>query len=619
MHGYFGRYLDVDLSNGTLQDRDIPSSWRTLHLGGYGVALRLFLEELKPGTDPWSEGNLLVFAVGPMQGSAFPGAGRHVVLAKSPKTNSVSDSYSGGYFAHELGRSGYDGIVVRGKSETPVYLLVTPEEVALHDARELWGKEVRETEDWLKARHGRVRVSSIGPAGENRVKFACVINDYMCAAGRPGFGAIMGDKKLKAVAIKGGVEKPFADPERLRTLVRDYARWLREDEATKQFGQYGSMIQLESLNELGILPTRNFAEGVFAGAKAIGGHALAETILVGRESCTGCPVRCKRVVKTSYAGQPVDPVYGGLEYESAAALGSLCLVDDLHALSLANQKCNAYGLDTISVGVTIAFAMEASERGFIQERVPWGDPDILLQLIDDIAFRRGLGAELARGIDVLAKEWGAEDFAVHIKGQEVPLHDPRGKVGLGISYATSPRGATHLEAFHDTMVAALEHPIEELGLYEPKDRFAWERAAALCKTFEDLMSFCNSLITCISTSWSKTVRDFHVWYTILDALAAVTGRKVSPQEMLEIGERNYILRKLLAAREGYRRKDDDLPPRLKQPLPSGNSAGRPIEDRELQQRIDEYYALRGFDEIGPTPERLRALGLEELIPFRPQE
>lgn len=617
MHGSFGRYLDVNLSTGQVQAHDIPAAWWTLHLGGYGVALRLFLEEMQPGTDPWSEGNLLVFATGPMQGSAFPGAGRHAVLAKSPKTNSVSDSYSGGYFAHELARSGYDGIVIRGKSEKPVYLLVADGEAKLCDASPLWGMEVRETEDWLKERHGKVRVSSIGPAGENRVKFACIINDYACAAGRPGFGAIMGDKRLKAVAVKGWREKPLADAERLRALVRDYARWLREDKATQAFGRYGSMIQLESLNELGMLPTRNFAEGVFAGAKAISGYTLAETILVSRESCTACPVRCKRVVKTTYKGQPVDPVYGGLEYESVAALGSLCLIDDLHALSLANQKCNAYGLDTISVGVTIAFAMEASEKGVIKERIPWGDPDILLRLIDDIAYRRGLGSELARGIDVLAREWGV-DFAAHIKGQEVPLHDPRGKVGLGISYATSPRGATHLEAFHDTMVETLEQPLEELGIYEPKGRFEWERAAPLCKTFEDLMSFTNSLILCISTSWSKTVKDFHVWHTILDALEAITGQKVSPQEMLVIGERNYALRKLLAAREGYRRKDDDLPARLKQPLPTGNSAGRPIEDHELQKRIDEYYALRGFDEVGPTPVRLRALGLEDLIPYRPE-
>lgn len=617
MNGYFGRYLKVDLGTVKLRDLEVPAAWQTTHLGGYGVALRLLLEELKPGIDPWGEENLLIFAGGAFQGSGFPGAGRHVVLAKSPKTNSVSDSYSGGYFAHELGRSGYDGILIRGKSEKPVYLLVADDEVQLCDAWALWGKEVRETEDWLKTRHGKVKVASIGPAGENQVKFASVMHDYSRAAGRPGFGAVMGDKKLKAIAIRGEQEKPFANPERLRSLSRDFARWLMEDPATRSLGEYGSVGAVEALSELGILPTRNFAQGTFAGAKAIGGYRLAETFLTGRETCTACPVRCKRVVKTSYMGQPVREVYGGLEYESAAALGSLCLVDNLEALSLANQKCNAYGLDTISTGVTIAFAMEASEKGIIDEEILWGDAEALLRLIDEVAYKKGLGKELAQGIDTLAREWDV-DFDVQIKGQEVPMHEPRGKVGLAISYATSPRGGTHLEAFHDTMVDGLKYPIEELGIHEAKDRFDWERTPELCKTFEDLMSFTNSLVMCANISWSKSAGNFYPFKRIREALAAIMGHELSASEMLEIGERNYVLRKVLAVREGYTRVDDDIPVRLKEPLPQGNSAGRPIEDRELQRRIDEYYALRGFDEVGPTPERLHKLRLEEIVPYLPE-
>ncbi len=494
MHGKCRGFLQVDLSTGRISEYEIPSIWYKLHLGGYGVAHRFLLETLASGIDPWGEDNVLVFAGGPFQGSGFAGSGRHVVLAKSPKTNYYSDSYSGGYFAHELGRSGYDGIVFRGKSPRPVYFLLSDEGGELRDAADLWGSDVRETEDRLKERHPGVRVASIGIAGENRVKFACIINDYSRAAGRPGFGAIMGDKNLKAVALRGLCDKGMVDLPVFRELSQSFAQSIMKDPGSNWLGEYGSVGSVETLSEMGILPTRNFAEGTFEYAAAITGARLLENgTLAGRETCTGCPVRCKREVNTSWNGEAVDPKYGGLEYESAAALGSLCLVSDLDALGLANQKCNAYGLDTISAGVTVAFAMEASERGLIREKLPWGDPHVLLSLIDDIAHQRGLGKELAQGIDQVAVAWGA-DFAMHIKGQEIPMHEPRGKVGLALSYATSPRGGSHMEGFHDTMLDNLAVPIPELGIEKGKERFDWEGSATLCKTFEDLMSFTNSLI-----------------------------------------------------------------------------------------------------------------------------
>lgn len=614
MNGYFGRYLYVDLSSGKIEEREISDEWCSLYLGGYGIALRWMLENLAEGVDPWSEENCLIFAGGPLQGSGFPGSGRHAVVGISPKTGSASDSYAGGFFAHELGRSGYEGIVVRGKSERPVYLLLSEDGPQLLDATTLWGQEVLETERWLNDKHGKVSVSSIGPAGENLVKFACIMNDRSRSCGRPGFGAVMGDKKLKAVAIRGSVDKPFADPDRIKPYNKEFARWLMEDPASHSLGKYGSAGSVEALSELGILPTRNFTTGTFEGARAISGQRMAETILKRRETCTGCPVVCKRAVQTVYQGQEVSDAYGGPEYETVGALGSLCMVDDLEAIALANQKCNAYGLDTISAGVSVAFAMEASEKGVIEERVPWGDAQAMLELIDQMAFRKGLGGQLARGIDELAREWNV-DFAVQIKGQEVPLHEPRGKVGLGISYATSPRGATHLEAFHDTMVGALKGPIEELGVREAKDRFDWERTPELCKVFEDVMSFTNSLVICANISWGKAAGAFYPFAKIRHGLSMMTGMELSADEMLKIGERNYALRKLIAARQGYTRRNDGLPPRLKEPLAEGNSAGRPIADEELQRRIDEYYALRGFDDRGPTQERLEQLGMEEVLPL----
>ncbi len=614
MDGYFGRYLYADLSSGRIEELELPAEWWKTYLGGYGVALRWLLGRLPAKPDPWGEENCLIFATGPLQGSGFPGSGRHAVVGVSPKTGSVSDSYAGGFLAHEIGRSGYEGIVVTGKSERPVYLAITEAGPQLLDADPIWGQGVRETEGWLKQRHGKVCVASIGPAGENLVKFACIINDRNRAAGRPGFGAVMGDKKLKALVVGGTKDKPFAEPEALTAYNKEFARWLMEDPASKSLGKYGSAGAVEALDELGILPTRNFREGTFPGARAISGQRMAETMLARRETCTACPVVCKRAVKTTFNGESVSDEYGGPEYETVGALGSLCMVDDLEAIALANQKCNAYGLDTISAGVSVAFAMEASERGVIDENISWGDPRALNKLIDDIAFRRGLGAELARGIDELARELNV-DFAVHIKGQEVPLHEPRGKVGLAISYATSPRGATHLEAFHDTLVGGLKAPIEELGISESKDRFEWERTPELCKKFEDLMSFTNSLVMCANISWAKSSGSFYPYARIRKALALMTGVEMSPQEMLKIGERNYALRKVLAARAGYTRNDDVLPSRLKEPLAAGNSAGRPIEEAELQRRIDEYYALRGFDEHGPTAARLGELGMDDVISY----
>jgi len=618
MGGYFKRFLEVDLTRGTLEEGEIPDKWIESYLGGYGFAHRYLIENLKPGIDPLDEENILIFAVGPFQGTGFPGSGRHVVAGESPKTKAPSDSYAGGYFAHELGRSGFDMIVIRGKSKHPVYLLITSSGPEIRDASDLWGLDIAATESSLKQRHPGVRVASIGPAGENLVKFACIINDYSRAAGRPGFGAVMGAKKLKAIAVQGTKAKPIFDTQGLKSSSRSFARWLMEDPATQALAQYGSSGSVEALDELGILPTRNFIDGTFKGASSISGQRLANTFLIRRETCTGCPVACKRVVRTRYRGHQVHEVYGGPEYETVAALGSLCLVDDLAAICYANQKCNAYGLDTISVGVTVAFAMEASERGLIDEKIPWGDADVLLKLIDDIAYKRGLGAELARGIDELARELQA-DFAVQIKGLEVAMHEPRGKVGLAISYATSPRGGTHLEAFHDTMVENLAQPIEELGLYESKDRFDWERTPELCKLFEDLMSFTNSLVMCANISWAKTVGSYYPYGRIRQALAQITGREISADEMLKIGERNYILRKLLAIREGLTRDDDDLPPRLKQPLQSGASAGRPISHEELQRRIDEYYELRGFDRGIPTRGRLQALGMDDVLQYLPYE
>ena len=568
----------------------------------------MLLELVPPEADPLGPENVLVFATGPFQGTGLAGAGRHVVAGKSPKTGSISDSYAGGFFGHELGRSGYDGIIVRGRAEAPVYLLLYHGRAELLEATDLWGKTTGEVEDSLRARHPEARVAVIGPAGENLVLQACIVHDKTRAAGRPGFGAVMGAKRLKAVVVKGHREKALADPKEFARARAAFAKELMSDPGMVKFGQYGTARGLTWLSEMGILPTENFREGMFEGAEEIGGERLADTILMDRDTCAGCPVRCKRVVKTSFRGRVVVPDYGGPEYETLAAFGSLLRCDDLAAISYVNQLCNAYGLDTISAGVTIATLMEASEQGLISEKVPWGDPETIVDWVERLAKKEGLAGEIAeKGLARWAQEKGI-DFAMAIKGVEVPMHEPRGKVGLGLSYAISPRGATHLEGMHDTMLEG-DAPTPELGVTQGVNRFQLAGKAKLAVLYENLRSFTNSLVMCVFTTNMTGSR--YNYPRIRELLRCATGVELTPEGMVEIGERNFALLRLYSGLVGYRKSDDRLPKRFHEPLPRGASAGRPIDPEAFRREVDEYYRLRGWDEWGPTDERLRQLGLSE--------
>ena len=610
MKGVFGRYLWVDLSSGKIEEKEIPERWYELFLGGRGIAARLFLEYVRPGTDPFSPENTLIFATGPFQGTGLAGAGRHVVMAISPKTRSIADSYVGGFLGHELGRSGYDGIFITGKAAEPVYLLLYEGKAELREARDLWGKFTAEVEAELRSRHSGVRVAAIGPAGEKLVSQACIIHDRNRAAGRPGLGAVMGSKLLKAIAVKGYTEKPLAHPEKFAKARAEFAQDLLSDEGTVRFGEYGTARGVTWLSEMGILPTKNFQEGVFDFASEIGGEKLKETILVDRDTCAGCPIRCKRVVKTEFLGQEVLPDYGGPEYETLAALGSLCLVSDLRAIALANQLCNAYGVDTISMGVAIATLMEASEKGLISERVPWGDGKAVVEWVERISRREGLGDEIAQGLEAWAKKIGA-DFVMTIKGVEVPMHEPRGKVGLGLSYAITPRGANHMEGLHDTMLEQ-DSPTPELGVVSRYDRFSLEGKAQLVVLYENLRSFVNSLVMCAFTTRETGPR--YNFPKIRELLAYATGLEIGPEEMLQIGARNFSLMRLYSGLCGYTKAEDRLPQRFHEPLPRGASGGRPIDPELFRKEIEAYYRLRGWDERGPTRETLERLGLSDLVP-----
>lgn len=610
--GVFGRYLDVNLSTGKTADYEIPSDWYEKHLGGRGIGTRIMLKELKGNEDPLGEDNILIFATGPFQGTNVAGAGRHIVVSRSPKTGTMNESYSGGFWGHDLGRSGYDGIIVRGRAEEPKYISLIDGKVCIHDARKLWGQTTGETERILKDKYKGSRVTSIGPAGEKLILFSCIINDRNRSAGRPGFGAVMGSKKLKAIVVKGSQEKEIRKKEEFVRLRRKFSNELLKDPKMGDWGELGTTGVLLSLNERGILPTKNFQEGEFEAADKISGEEMEKTILMRRDTCSGCPVRCKRVCEGTFMGQEIRKEYGGPEYETLAAFGSLCLNSNLLGITLLNQKCNQYGLDTISTGNLFAFAMEATERGLLKPGIKWGDSESMVRLVDEMIKGKGLGHYLAKGLLAVAKEIGGEDFAVHIKGQEVPLHEPRGKKNVAISYATTPRGACHMETVHDTQFEA-DNSTPDIGIRVGVPYTSWKNKPRYCKILEDLCSFSNSLITCAFTSSIRVEGGgFYAPGMIRELLRSLTGMDIDAKEMLQIGERNYVIRRLMTAKDGYTTDDDDLPKRLKEPLRKGVCSGEEIPEKMLREMISEYYGLRGFNRYGPTDRKLAELGLEDL-------
>jgi len=610
MNGCFGKYIDVDLSREKVDDYPIPESWYERHLGGRGIATRILVEELEGGEDPLGPDNIMVFATGPYQGTGAPGGGKHAIFGRSPKNNTINESYAGGYFGHALGRSGFDGIVIRGAAKTPQCLVIQNGKVEIVDADDLWGLDTGEVEEKIKARYKNVSVSSIGIAGENLVQSACIINDRCSSLGRSGWGAVMGSKKLKAIACAGNIDKPVYDAESLKKDIRQYVKYIKSREDRTFFGETGTINHVKLYSDLGTLPTKNFQEACYDDAVKIADVGLAP-ILVRRGTCAGCPIACKRVVKTEFMGRPVMERYGGPEYETSVAFGSLCLNNNIHAVCLANQLCNQYGLDTISTGCMIAFVMEATDKGLLSEAqgAKWGDAERVIELVDLIAKREGIGDSLAKGLAHFAKEIGGEAFAMHIKGQEVPMHEPRGKVGLAISYATSPRGANHVDGMHDHLFV-IPDTMPLWGVTEPVDVFTWERKPEVDKLAGDIMSFTDSMIGCLFLNLPLAHPEQFEYDRRI--LRDITGMDLDPKAVALIGERNVVIRKIMTAWDGYTRADDDLPARFKAPLPGGPAAGRPIIHEEFHAAVDKWYRLRGYDAYGPTDEKLAELGLKEL-------
>ncbi len=617
--GYTGKILRVDLSAQTSTTESRDDAFYRAYLGGRGAVAYTLMRELRKGIDPLGPENVLNFEAGPLTGAAVSGQGRNGAGAKSPLTGGLGNAEGGGYWGAELKRAGWDGVIITGRAPHPVYLWIHDDTAELRDASHLWGRTTGETEDALRAELGdrAIRTALIGPAGEKLIRFAAIVNDRSHFVGRTGLGAVMGSKNLKGIAVRASPGKPrmeIANPAGVQTL----SKWMGSHlDLVAGLHDHGTARILRSLNKAGGLPTYNFRDGDFAGYEKINGQTMSATILVKQDTCYACAVRCKRVVqvRTSPYGA-VDPLYGGPEYETLGAFGSMEGIDDLIALAKANELSAAYGFDTISLGVAIAFGMECFERGLVSVQetggveLGFGNPHAMLQMIDQITRREGFGQVLGEGVVRAAQiiGRGADQVAMHVHGQEIPMHEPRLKQGLGVGYAVSPTGADHNHNFHDTYYTKEGEAVRQLRELDPSIHAlpAADLSAdkvRMVVALANWMHLFDSSVMCQFLPYSPQ--------QLTDLLNAVTGWERNTQEYLRIGERAATLSRLYNLREGWTAQGDVLPQRFHEPFASGPLAGTAVPSDTFAAAVGEYYRQMGWDDQGrPTLERLRELGLE---------
>lgn len=621
LFGYAGRIGRIDLSTGKMMDEELEEEDARKFLGGRGLAGKTLLEELNMEVDPLGPKNMLLFLTGPLTGTGYQGCGKHLVSAKSPLTGFWGESTSGGYWGPYLKFAGYDGLIIEGKASSPVYLWVHDGEIEIRDASRLWGKNtVEATKHVREETDGAARVACIGPGGEKLVRYASIIHDMNHAAGRSGLGAVMGSKKLKLVSVHGKKKLRIANHRRFRELLSYANQIIRESPVLQNFRMYGTSGDVESMSAMGILPTKYFQTGTFSGCEKISGQTMAETILVKRTTCMGCPVACIRAVRVDsgrHAG--VTPETGGPQYETIGSLGSLCLNNDLRSIAMGHQLCNLYGLDSIATGNIVAFLMECQEKGLLRKNVTdeiefrWGDADCILQTIRKIGEREGFGDILAEGVARASEKIGkgAARLAMHVKGMEIPLHEPRGKKALGLAYAVSPRGACHLVATHDTSYSG-QDGLPEVGLEGRVDRFAIEGKGRFVKITQDLMAVCNSAVIC--RFHTAVLNPANIPMTLItEMLAAATGWDITFDELCRIGERAVNLTRVFNVKLGAGRKDDALPARFSDQIPEGSTTGQKISKEDLDKMLDEYYLAREWDSEGiPTEDKLTQLQIRGL-------
>ncbi|MBW1999351.1 MAG: aldehyde ferredoxin oxidoreductase family protein [Deltaproteobacteria bacterium] len=619
LYGYNGRVLRVDLSKERVDSERIDSAFCRKYLGGTGFIAYYLLTETSPGVDPLGPDNSLVFALGPVTGLGLGGAARHAVGGKSPLTGGIAKAEAGEYWGSQLKRAGFDAILIQGKARRPVYLWIHGGEAEIRDAAHLWGKHTKETQETIRSElaDDRIRVAMIGPAGENMVRYACVMHGLFDAAGRGGMGAVMGSKNLKAVAVRGNRLPAVADAEGVKQL----GGWLKNNlELVKSFSEFGTGGPMPRLEKLGNLPVRNYRDSGFPAVDKISAITLKETIRVGMDSCFACPVRCKKTVEIKDGPYQVDQSYGGPEYETLAALGSACGIDNLEAIARGNQLCNANSLDTISTGMTIAFAMECFENGLLtQEQVgglelKFGNADAMLKAIELIASREGIGDILAEGTARAAERIGkgADTFAMQVKRLEMPMHEPRLSKALALGYMVNPHGADHMDSMIDIFYSSFgQQPFltipdaVPLGLEPATLDDIGPRKVALFKVLQSKRIICDSLVLCDFLPYSYT--------QISRLISAVTGWETSVMEQVRVSERILTMCRMFNVREGMTEADDQLPVRFFQPTRKGPLADKALNATDMDRAKRYYYRLMGWDDSGvPIPGRLEELGIEHL-------
>lgn len=606
--GFCGRLLRVDLSSGSGRVEPIDELVLRRYLGGGLLGIYYLLRETPPGLDPFDPRSPIIFATSAMNGTSMSGANRYSAVAKSPLTYGFGESEAGGFWGPALKQAGFDAIIITGRADKPTYLVIHDGNWELRDASRYWGQESGAVDEGIKSELGDPRfvVLQTGIAGENRVRFAAIVNNCKHFHGRCGLGAVMGAKNLKAIAVHGRQRPSMAEEDLARSAMRRFTSAYDRKKDTMHL--YGTARGVRNLQRDGVLPTRNFHTGVFEKFDEISGQRMAETILVRRGTCYACAVACKREVAVPELG--VVPKYGGPEYETLAALGSLCGVGDLKKIALANQLCSQYVLDSISTGATIAFAIEAFRRGLITKDdtggldLRFGDPDVVVALIHKIARREGIGDLLAEGVARAARALGpgAEAFALHVRGQELPMHEPRGKKSLAIAYATSPTGADHMEAPHDPLYEGFypgKHALAPLGLIEPVDMLDFSRRKV--RTFagaQKLWNAYNIVGMCCFVGAPIGSLDLH---TLEDYLRGVTGWDLSLWEIFKAADRSAALFRIYNHREGRGTAHDRLPRRMFEPIESGPLQGERIDPAVFHERLKDYYAVMGWDPATGLP------------------
>lgn len=598
MYGYNGKLLRINLKEKTVKVEKLDLDVAKKFIGGRGLGTKIFMDEVNPKIDALSPENKLIIMSGPLTGTSVPTGGRYMVVTKSPLSNTIASSNSGGYWGAELKAAGYDGIIIEEKADKPVYISIKDDEVEIKDASSLWGKLVSETSEELKkVMPEKSKILTIGPGGEKLSRLAAIMNENDRAAGRSGVGAVMGSKNLKAIAIKGTLKTDVFDNEKLKDVISTCQKVIKENGVTGQgLPTYGTAVLVNIINESGVLPTNNFQKSYFEKADDISGETMANEHLVRKNPCYRCPIACGRWIKIEDMGIEV----GGPEYETLWAFGSDCGINDIVSIYKANYWCNEYGIDTISVGSTIAAAMELYEKGYIKDEdlegtpLEFGNAQSIIDWTKKIGAAEGLGAKMAEGSFRLCESYGVPELSMSVKKLEIPAYDPRGIQGHGLQYATSNRGGCHVRGY---MISP-----EILGLPEKLDRFALEGKAQWVKIFQDLTAVIDSLGLCLFTSFAMGPQHY------TDVYNAVCGTELTPETLLDAGERIYNIERQFNLQAGVDPSEDTLPKRLlEDPISDGPSKGNV---HRLSELLPEYYSLRGWNEGGiPTLERLAKLGL----------